>query len=151
MTVALSLHTLATIIWLGGLFFLCVVFQLAAQHYETAMALTLWHRVVSRFFVWAWISLVVILVSGVAMVFLKFGGFSGVPSIHRVNMAIGIPAILLYVYLYFIPWRRFRRAMLSGQWRVAKDNNRQARIIMTLILALGIIASVVSLGGRYYG
>jgi len=73
-----------------------------------------------------------ILISGIAMVFLEFGGFGGVPSIHRGNMALGIPAIALYVYLYFVPWQRFRRAISAKDWTAAKNNNRQAQIIMAV-------------------
>lgn len=79
MTVALSLHTLATIIWLGGLFFLCLMLQPGTRHLDATMALSLWQRVLARFFVWAWVGLALILLSGISMVFLEFGGFSGVP------------------------------------------------------------------------
>lgn len=149
MTLVLSIHTLATIIWLGGLFFICVVFALATRNMEQATLLSLWHRVLSRFFVWAWIGIGLILISGIAMVFLEFGGFSGIPAIHRANMLIGIPAILLYIYLYFFPWRRFRQALAINESHAAEVRIREARVIMSIIVTLGVIASVVSLAGRF--
>ena len=94
--------------------------------------------------------MLLILVSGIAMIFLAFGGFSGVPSIHRWNMLLGIPAIVLFGYLYFVPWRHFRDAMLSHDRMVAEKSIRQARTIMAIVLALGLVASVVSVAGRYY-
>ena len=150
MTIVVPLHTLATIIWLGGLFFLCFMFQPGTHQPDATMALSSWQRVLSRFFGWAWVSLALILISGISIVFLEFGGFSGIPSIHRGNMLIGIPAIILFGYLYFRPWQRFRRAMSCKDWSAAENSLRQARIIMAIILALGLIASVVSIAGRYY-
>ncbi len=47
-------------------------------------------------------------------------GFSGVPTIHRANMAIGIPAIVLFGYLFFGPWREYRRTMARGDWSAAQ-------------------------------
>lgn len=91
-----------------------------------------------------------ILMTGIAMVFLAFGGFSGVPIIHRVNSAIGIPAIVLYGYLYFMPWRRFRHAMGSNDWNAAEKSLGQARLLMAIVVSLGLVASVVSVAARYY-
>jgi uncharacterized membrane protein len=149
MPVVISIHTMATIIWLGGLFFLCVILQKGTRQLDLTTGLSLWHQLLSRFFMWGWIGMILILFSGISMIFLEFGGFSGVPPVHRVNMLIGIPAILLYVYLYFQPWQSFRRAMLKGESNVAESSIRRVRLVMSVILALGIIASVVSLAGRF--
>jgi uncharacterized membrane protein len=150
MTVALPLHIVATIVWLGGLFLLCVVLQSTTRNMELKAALLLWHKVLSRFFVWAWISMALIVGSGIALVSLKFGGFAGAPALHRGNMLIGIPAIILYGYVYFVPWQRCRRAMARSDWGVAEKALAQARKIMTVVLALGLAASAVSAFGRYY-
>jgi uncharacterized membrane protein len=150
MTAALPLHILATIVWLGGLFLLCVVFPPSTRNLDSKTALSLWHKILSLFFVWAWISMALILATGIAIVFLKFGGFSGIPTIHRWNMAIGIPAIVLYCYLYFVPWQRSRCAMSRQDWGAAERDITQARIIMAIILTLGLVASVVSAVARYY-
>jgi uncharacterized membrane protein len=149
MTVVLPLHTLAAIVWLGGLFSLCFVFQPSTRNLGIETAMSLWHPMLSRFFGWAWISMLLILASGIGMVFLKFGGFSGVPSLHRGNMAIGIPAIALYGYLYFGPWQQFRRAMARHDLMAAQKGIARVRAVMAIILTLGLIASVVSAAGRY--
>jgi uncharacterized membrane protein len=150
MTFVLPIHTLAVIMWLGGLFLLCVSVYPTVRQLDSATALSLWHRVLSRFFIWAWISMLLILVSGIAMIFLTFGGFSGVPSIHRWNMLLGIPAIVLFGYLYFVPWRHFRDAMSNHDRLTAEKNIRRTRTILVIILVLGVAASVVSVAGRYY-
>lgn len=150
MTVVLPLHILATIILFGSLFLLCVVLQPSAPSMEKAIALSFWHRILSRFFVWGSLSMMLILITGIAIVFLKFGGPAGIPRIHRANMMIGIPAIALFWYLYLVPWREFRRAVASSDWTDAEKSIRRVRITMAIILTLGLIASAVSVVGRYY-
>lgn len=150
MTVVLPIHVLATIIWLGGLFVLSLILWPGLGRMESVSRLPLWQKILSKFFVWAWVGLASIFVTGISMVFIEFGGFWGVPAIHRINTAIGIPAIGLFVYLYFGPWKQFKTALSSGNLPAAEERLRSTRNIMSAILSLGVIASVVSVAGRYY-
>jgi len=148
MAVALAVHILATTIFLGGLFLSRVVLKPGNRVPELRSEYGLWQGILARYFPWAWISVVLIIASGISMVFLKFGGPSGIPALHRANMVIGIPAILLFVYLLFGPWQRFRRSG-SKDWFDAEPTMRRVRLIMTVILTLGLISSAVSAAGRY--
>jgi uncharacterized membrane protein len=150
MTFLLPLHVLATIIWFGGLFFLSVVLRRSAHDMDSASAMKLWNDTLSIFFVWIWMCLVLILLTGVALVFLAFGGFSGIPLVHRVNPLIGLPAMVLFIFLYFVPWRRFQHAVFGNDMPVAERNLKLIRRLMTIILALGLVASIVSVAGRNY-
>jgi uncharacterized membrane protein len=149
MIVAFPIHILAAIVLLGGLFFASVAVRPSMRGLGTDAALMLWHRMLSRFFAWAGISVLLILATGIGMVFLKFGGFSGVPAIHRGNMAIGIPAIALSVYVYFGPWRRYCETVARRDWAAAQKNIARLRVVMVIILVLGLVASAVSAVGRY--
>ena len=149
MTIVFPLHIVATIVLLGGLFFGLVVFRPIARDLDIETALSLWQQMLSRFFAWGWVSLLLILATGISMVFLKFGGLSGVPMIHRGNMVIGIPAIVLFGYLFVGPWRQYRRTMSRRDWNAAKKEIRRVRVLMSIILVLGLVASVVSAVGRY--
>ena len=149
MPIVVSVHTLATIVWLGALFFLCVVFRPGSDGLAPAVALPLWDRILTRFFLWASFGIAGILISGILMVFLEFGGFSGVPMLHRVNTFFGIPAIVLYGYLCFVPWRRFRSAISAFDLIAAEKSLGQFRILTPIILSLGFVASIVSVAGRY--
>ena len=149
MSVVLPIHILATIILLGGMFFASVAVRPGTRGLEVDAALVLWHRMLSRFFAWASVSMLLILVTGIGMVFLKFGGFSGVPAIHRGNMAIGLPAIALYAYVYFGPWQRYNETLSRGDWIAAQKNITRVRTLMAIVLALGLVASAVSAAGRY--
>jgi uncharacterized membrane protein len=149
MTVVFPLHILAIIVFLGGLFFASVVFQPLARGLDSETASSLWQQMLSRFFAWGWVSLLLILATGISMVFLKFGGYSGTPMIHRGNMAIGIPAIALFGYVFFGPWRQYRRTTLRRDWTAAQTALTRVQVVMRVILVLGLIASVVSAVGRY--
>jgi uncharacterized membrane protein len=149
MTVVLPLHILATIVFVGGLFFASVVFQPVARGLNIDTSSSLWYQILSRFFAWAWVSMLLILATGIGMVFLKFGGFSGVPMIHRGNMAIGIPAIVLFVYVFFGPWQRYRRTVSRRDWTTAQREITRVRVVLGIILVLGLLASIVSAVGRY--
>jgi uncharacterized membrane protein len=149
MTVVFPLHILAIIVFLGGLFFASVVFQPLTRGLDSETASSLWQPTLSRFFAWGWVSLLLILATGIGMVFLKFGGYSGAPMIHRGNMAIGIPAMALFVYVFFGPWQQYRRTTLRRDWTAAQKAITRVQVVMRIILVLGLIASAVSAVGRY--
>jgi uncharacterized membrane protein len=149
MTIVFPLHVVATIVLLGGLFFASVVFRPIARDLDIETASSLWARMLSRFFAWGWVGLLVIVATGIGMVFLKFGGFSGIPMIHRGNMVIGIPAVVLFGYLFFGPWQQYRRTMSRRDWDAAQKEIKRVRVVMSIILVLGLVASVVSAVGRY--
>jgi uncharacterized membrane protein len=149
MTIVFPLHVLATIVFLGGLFFAVVVFPPIVVRLKTESASFLWQHLLNRLFVWAWVSMLVILGTGIGMVFLKFGGFSGVPLIHRQNMAVGIPAIILFGYAFFGPWGQYRRTIAHGDWTAATTELMRLRFVIAVSLGLGLVASAVSAVGRY--
>ncbi len=83
MIIGLAFHIVAAVIWVGGMFFAYVVLRPGMSPLEPAIRLPLWHRVFSRFFLWVWLSIAVLLASGFAMVFLGFGGFATVGAYRR--------------------------------------------------------------------
>lgn len=146
----LAIHILAVIIWLGGLFFLAVVLGPSAESLDPAAVSSFWHRTLSRSLAWGRLSLVLIVATGVAMIFLVFGGYGNLPNIHRVNMAIGMPAIVLYGYVYLMPWRQFSRAAQNNDTALAAKKLRQVRMLLATILVLALLAAFMSALGRYY-
>jgi uncharacterized membrane protein len=148
MTLALPIHIVAIVVWLGGLFLMSLVVQPSIRGLDSRLALSLWSRTLSRFMVWGSVSLIAIVASGIALVNLRFGGFSGMPTLHRLNMVIGIPAIALFAYVALVKWQRARRALARGDSIAAETSIRTIRRLMAIILAFGLIASIVSAVGR---
>jgi uncharacterized membrane protein len=74
MTILVTLHVLAAVVWVGGMFFADMVLRQSVGPLEPAVRLALWHGIFRRFFPWVWASIVLLLVSGYGMMFLYFGG-----------------------------------------------------------------------------
>lgn len=151
MSIGLALHILGAIMWVGGMFFAYVVLRPSAGPLEPAIRLKLWAEVLSRFFRWVWLSIALLLASGFAMAFVGLGGFASLATFVRTMMAIGLLMVLIYFYLFFVPWRRFRRAVLDADWPAAAQTIERIRVIVGVNLILGLVTAVVGAGGRYFG
>jgi uncharacterized membrane protein len=65
MSMAIGLHILSAITWVGGMFFAYVVLRpVATRQLEPSACLTLWAACFDRFFVWVWLAVVILPLSG---------------------------------------------------------------------------------------
>src|SRR5438128_12408679 len=110
-TAALILHAFSAVVWVGGMFFAHQVLRPAAAALDAGPRLLLWSRVLGRFFAWVIAAIVLLLASGYVMVFAVFGGFGKLGLHVNLMQGIGLLMMLLFLYLYFVPWRRFRLAV----------------------------------------
>ena len=149
MALALAVHVLGAVVWVGGMFFAYVVLRPAASAVDLAIRLALWRGVFARFFVWVWASVTALLGSGFAMVALGFGGFRSLPLYVRVMMAVGFVMAAIYVWVYFVPWRRYRNTVAAQDWQAGGKNLNQIRRLVGLNLVLGLIVVVLAASGRY--
>ncbi len=69
MTIAISLHILAAIVWIGGMFFAVMVLRPAAGELEPKDRLPLWGRTFKKFLPWVWMAILILLITGYWMVF----------------------------------------------------------------------------------
>lgn len=146
MTLLLSLHILAATVWVGGMFFAYAVLRPAAGPFEPPVRLSLWRRSFTRFFLWVWAAVVLLLVTGYSM-FLQYG----VTGIHvHMMQASGVLMILLFLHLFFSPWRRFKTALDVQDFAAAGRQLNQIRMIVALNLALGLLTVVIGASGRYW-
>lgn len=150
MTLLVALHALAAVIWVGGMFFAYMVLRPSASPLEPPSRLALWSRVFGRFFPWVWASIIALLASGYAMLFLRFGGFAGAPLHVNIMQATGILMMLLFLHLYFAPWRRFFSAAEAGALPDAGAALNQIRMIVAINLVLGLVTVAVGASGRFW-
>src|SRR4029077_13664428 len=127
MLIALAFHILGAVIWVGGMFFASVVLRPSTGPLEPAVRLSLWCRVFTRFFLWVWLSIAALLVSGLVMVFAGFGGFAGTGGYVRAMLPLGTIMILISVHFYSAPWQRFRAAVSPADWPAAAKAIEQIR------------------------
>jgi uncharacterized membrane protein len=146
----IALHVLAAVVWLGGMFFAYAVLRPSAGRLPSDMRLALWHRVFRRFFPFVWASIFVLLASGYGMMFLSFGGFAGAGLYIQVMQGIGIVMMLLFLHLFFGPWRRFSDAVAGKHFPEAAERLAQIRRIVAVNLVLGLLTIIVGASGRFW-
>lgn len=147
---ALIVHTLAAVVWVGGMFFAHQALRPAAAALDPPLRLPLWSRVFDRFFAWVMAAIVLLLLSGYALVFGVYGGFHGLPLFVNLMQAIGIVMMLLFLHLYFAPWRRLRAALARQDWAEGGRQLGQIRTIVTINLVLGLIVVAIGASGPYW-
>jgi uncharacterized membrane protein len=146
----IALHVLAAVVWVGGMFFAYMVLRPSAGPLQSDTRLKLWHRVFQRFFPWVWASIVLLLVSGYGIIFLYLGGFAGAGLYVHVMQGIGIVMMLLFLHLFFAPWRRFSVAVERDALPEAAIELGQIRRIVAVNLALGLATIIVGASGRFW-
>jgi uncharacterized membrane protein len=150
-SVLLILHALSAVVWVGGMYFAHQVLRPAAASLEPGPRLTLWSRVLGRFFAWVIAAIILLLLTGYSLVFGVYSGFSGVGLHIHLMQGIGILMMLLFFHLYFAPWRRFRAAVVRQDWAEGGRQLGQIRTIVTINLVLGVIVVAIGSSGRYWG
>ncbi len=149
--VAVALHVLAAVVWIGGAFFALMALRPASLPLEPGPRLALWTRTLNRFFAWVIASIVVLLITGFGMIFVVFGGFAGIGLYVNLMMAIGIVMMLAFFHIYFAPFRRLRTAVGRGDLATAARQLNQIRWLVTVVLILGLITIAIGSSGRYWG
>ena len=65
MGIALLLHVLAAVVWVGGMFFAYAALRpVAVSQLEPPLRLALWAGVFSKFFPWVFVAIAILLITG---------------------------------------------------------------------------------------
>ncbi len=148
--IAIALHLIASTIWVGGMFFAYMALRpAAAEVLEPAMRLELWVKTFKRFFLWVWIAVIIMPLSGYWMIMQIWGGFSAIGLDLKLMHAIGWVMILIYMLVFFMPYRRMRLALANSDLNSAANALALIRKLVALNLTLGIIVIVIAGAGRY--
>jgi uncharacterized membrane protein len=150
MIISLALHVLGAVVWVGGMFFAHMVLRPSAGVLDPAVRLPLWSRVLARFFLWVWLAVAALLLTGFGMIAI-LGGFKGLAISIHLMMGIGLVMMAIFGHLYFAPWQRFRLAVSREDWPQAEQNIQKIRLLVTVNLILGLLTVVIGATGRYFG
>ena len=146
----LTLHLLSAVIWVGGMFFAYVVLRpTAASQLEPPVRLTLWVGVFKRFFPYVWIAVLLLPLTGYLMVFNFYQGFEQAPKYIHIMNGLGILMLLLYMHVFFAPYKRLKLAVASENWAEGGKKLNQIRILIAVNLTIGLIVVAVAAAGRY--
>lgn len=151
MILGLTFHVLGAIVWVGGMFFAYMILRPVTAEIEGPERLRLWCQVLGRFFPWVWASVLALLASGYLMLFWGMGGFAGAGVHVHIMQLLGWIMVLLFLHLYFAPWRRLRQALDEGDTSTAASNLNQIRMTVAVNLTLGLLTSAIGASGRWWG
>ena len=149
--ISLALHLVASVIWVGGMFFAYMILRpVAAGQLEPPVRLKLWSEVFRRFFVWVWGIIIIIPATGYLMILKNWDGFKFVTMDIHIMHGIGILMVLLYLHLYFGPYRKMDEALTDNNIEEAGRRLGQIRGVVAINMTLGLIVTIVASAGRYW-
>jgi uncharacterized membrane protein len=146
--IALALHLLSVVVWVGGMFFAYVCLRPAVAPMNTAERVALWDRVLGRFFGWVLAAVPTILASGLWMAQLE-GGLARAPLRVHLMLGIGVLMMLLFFHVYFAPFRRLRKAVAAADVQRAAKQIGTIRKLVAVNLTLGLCVVVIATAGKY--
>lgn len=151
MSIALTLHLLAVVIWVGGIFFAFVIFRpVSATQLGTPVRLTLFTGVFNQFLPWVLACIFVLLASGYWMIFGPYGGMAQAPKYIHIMQTLGLIMMAIFAHLYFAPFKRLKQAVVAQNWELASTQMNQMRLLMGINLALGLVTTIVGTAGKYW-
>lgn len=150
MSIAISLHLLSAIVWVGGMFFAIMVLRLAAGELDPPVRAPLWGRVFGKFFPWVWMAVILLPATGYWMIFDIYGGFANMPLFTHLMHGIGLIMIAIYLHLWIGPYKRFRAALAASEFPAAGAQLNSIRLLVTTNLYIGLLNAVIGASGRYW-
>ncbi|MGV6810558.1 MAG: CopD family protein [bacterium] len=151
MSIALPLHVLAILIWVGGMFFAYMILRPAAgEALEPPARLKVWDKVFARFFPWVWAAIIITLITGYWMLLVPFGGFANAPVFIHIMNGLGLVMMAIFMHVFFAPYKRLSRAVSAEDWQTAGKQLAQIRILVGINLAIGLLTVVIATGGKFF-
>lgn len=133
------LHVLATIVWVGGMFFAHMALRPAAlATLEPPQRLALWRAVFGRFFPWVWACVITLVLTGQGIV-LGMGGMGAVPVQVHVMAGIGYLMAIIFAFIFFVPFAGMKKAVTGQDWPAASAALNRIRPLVGVNLTLGLV------------
>jgi len=138
----LAVHLLAMATWVGGMAYALLVLRPSLTVLDPATRLRLHGQTFRRFFLIVWHAMPLMLLTGWAMVIGIYGGFATLPWSVNVMQLLGLLMAVVFLVLFFGPWKRFRAAPGAE----ATDSIRR---LIRVNLVLGVVIIIVASLGRF--
>ncbi|EPL09211.1 CopD family protein [Pseudomonas sp. CF161] len=137
---AYTLHVLAALVWVGGMFFAWMVLRPAAgAALEGPARLKLWIQVFQRFFVWVWVAVVVLPISGVGLIQLRFNGFETAPRYVQVMIGLYLVMTALFIRIQSLQLPELRNAVVAEDWPAGAAALGKIRRLVGCNLIIGLV------------
>ncbi len=148
MPIALTLHLLGVIVWVGGMFFAHMVLRgVLARMLEPQQRLPVLLKVFDGFFPWVWLSVITILASGYWMLFV----FYETETAFWLSFMsiVGTLMAAIFIYIYVLPYHQLDTGLKTHDMAKAVAAISQIRQLILTNLVLGLLVTVVALFGKY--
>lgn len=157
------LHVLAVVIWVGGMFLMhFAVRPVAVAQLPPPQRLPLLAEILGRFFNWVTAAVLVVLVTGLAMI-VGIGAAAGAMaagksafgegmrlahgSVHLM-FGLGVLMSLIFAFIRLVPFVRLRGALAAQQLPAAAGHLDLVRRLVAVNLVLGIVTIAAATLGR---
>lgn len=145
---AFALHVVFAALWVGGMAFAILALRPALAALEPPQRVALMGRVHKRFFLIVWHAMPIVLLSGYYLLFGHYGGFRGVGwHVHLMHLT-GLLMAVIYLAIFFGPWKRMRQALAANDLPAAASANDRIRLLVTANLLLGLLTTAIAGWGR---
>ncbi len=148
MAAAVTLHLLAAVVWVGGMFFAHMALRIAVGDLEPPVRLALMARTLGLFFNWVWMGIIILLVTGIFMIGIM-GGFGAMPTYVLIMFIVGVAMMLIFMHIYFGPFKRLKAGVAASDTQSAAKAMGQVRTLVTLNLVLGLLTIVIAKGFKF--
>ncbi|SDB62981.1 Uncharacterized membrane protein [Pseudomonas sp. NFACC23-1] len=140
-----TLHLLAALVWVGGMFFAWMILRPAAMTaLEGPARLKLWVEVFQRFFVWVWVAVVLLPISGVGLIHVRFAGFETAPRYVQVMMGLYVVMTALFIRIQGLQLPALRSAVTAQDVPAGAAVLGKIRRLVGINLVIGLL--VVAIG-----
>jgi len=144
--IALSLHQLGALIWVGGMFFAHFSLRPAATRLlDPPVRLPLMLAVFDRFFPFIWASIAMLWGSGLWLFLVLSHGKAG-PHVHAM-MGIAAVMTVIFAFIWFQPYKRMKATVAAEKWAAAGISLALIRRLIATNLALGLATAILASAG----
>ncbi|MBC8648019.1 hypothetical protein GYM54_21060 [Pseudomonas sp. MTM4] len=135
-----SLHVLAAMIWVGGMFFAWMIVRPAAvSELQAPERLKLWAELFRRFFKWVWITVLVLPISGIGMWHMRFDGLAAAPRYVHIMAGIFLVMLALFLRIQLLQLPELKRAIAAQNWPEGGAALGRIRRLVGINLLLGLL------------
>ncbi len=140
-------HLGAGIVWLGGMALLVLALRpVVIAQMAPPERLTLMSAVLSRFFVMVWLSITLILASGLWM--LSVADMKLAPKGWHAMSGLGVLMCLIFAHIWFAPFHRLKTAVSAADWPLAAKALGQIHSLVVINFTLGWLAVLAVVAWR---
>ncbi|MBA1232052.1 hypothetical protein G7013_20615 [Pseudomonas viridiflava] len=140
-----TLHLLASLVWVGGMFFAWMVLRPAViAALDGPSRLKVWVQVFPRFFRWVWAAVVVLPITGIGMIQLSFTGFETAPRYVQIMMGLYVVMVALFLRIHSLQLPELVRAVETEQWAEGAAALGKIRRLVGINLLIGLAVVVIA-------